>query len=68
MLNVFAIATSATHPSRTQRGKRSRISVPSPCPVTRPRRAAISWTAAAIGSTTIVDQTSAKPNAAPTWE
>ena len=68
MLNVFAVATSTTHARSTHRGKRVRISVPSPHPVTRPRRAAISCTAAAIGRTTIVDQTRAKPNAAPTWE
>jgi hypothetical protein len=68
MLKTFAVATSATATYRTQGGYRRLIEVARPCPVVMPSRAAVSCTAAANGSVTIVIQSSPNPNAAPTCE
>ena len=48
MLNVLAIATSTTLTTRIRRPRWRRISVESPTPLWRPRRAAVSCTAAAM--------------------
>ena len=68
MLNVLATATRATAPYSTQRGNRPRISVERPWSRVRPKRAAISWTAAANGATYTADHTMGSPYAAPTCE
>jgi hypothetical protein len=44
------------------------IRVARPFSVVTPRRAAVSWTAAAMGATAIIDHSNPKPYAAPTCE
>src|SRR5207247_2132610 len=68
MLNPFATATSVTAPNSTQRGNRSLMRAASPCPVTRPSRPAVSWTAAASGSVIHAVHSNPKPKAAPACE
>src|SRR5881396_1048887 len=68
MLNPFATATSVTAPNSTQRGNRSLMRAASPCPVTRPSRPAVSWTAAASGSVIQAVHSNPKPKAAPACE
>jgi len=68
MFSVLASVTSRTATKSTHRGNRSRISVPRPLPVTRPRRAVDSWTPTASGSMNGAIHKSESPCAAPTCE
>ena len=68
MLNVLAMATSDDREAEDRRREALADEGREPDAGHRPRRAAISWTAAAIGATTRVDQIRPSPYAAPTWE